>query len=71
MEANKSYREKFGLKNPPPGSNVCVKFMDGLKFYILWGDCPDLENVIQYNFTNKSKALDYINKNNWIEKIAG
>jgi hypothetical protein len=71
MAAIKSYREKFGLKNPPPGSSVCIKFMDGLKFYILWVDCLDLENVIQFNFSTKSKALEYINKNNWIEKNAG
>ena len=54
-----SYRQSFGLDNPPKNSLVKIKFLEGLKYFVVWLDCPDLENVVEMNFTTKNKALEY------------
>lgn len=44
--ARVSYRESFGLSLPVAGTDVDVKFMPSLEYYIIWVDCPDNENVL-------------------------
>lgn len=60
-----SYRQSFGLENPPVGTMVRISYMEGCKYYIVWVNCPDLENIIESNFTTKPKALQYATNFGW------
>ena len=45
---------------------VKIKYMEGLKYYILWDNCPHMDNIIKAYFTTKVKAEKYANENNFI-----
>jgi hypothetical protein len=66
-----SYRERFGLENPPAGSLVKITFMEGCRYSIVWVNCPDLENIVESNFTTKNKALEYANSFGWCVQAGG
>lgn len=38
---------------------VRIKYMEGLKYYILWVNCPHKDNVIKGHFLSKKKAEQY------------
>ena len=61
-----SYRQSFGLENPPPGTKVSINFLEGCNYSIIWDDCPDGENIIEGWFKKKQQAIDYVIKNGWI-----
>lgn len=58
-EPEKTYREEFGLQNPPPGTQLEISFMEGIQFYLIWNECPDDENIIQGWFPSRGKAESY------------
>lgn len=60
-----SYRQMFGLDNPPAGTRLKLKYMDGIDWYLLWEDCPDDENIVQGWFKSKGKAQLYAKENGW------
>lgn len=60
-----TYRECFGLENPPKGTVLKIKFAEGLKWYLLWEDCTDPENIIEGWFSTSNKARKYANEKNW------
>jgi len=61
----KTYRSKFGLPDPPEGTFLKLKFMEGIKYYLLWEDCPDNENIVAGWFTSKAKALEFSREKGW------
>ena len=66
MKTEKSYREYFGLLNPPEGTVLRLKYMKGVKWYLLWEDCPeDGEDIVEGWFGTADKAKSYAKKNNW------
>lgn len=60
-----SYRQSFGLENPPKGEKLKLKFADGVNYYLLWLNCPDGENIIEGWFPTKTSALKYANDKGW------
>lgn len=63
-----SYRQKMGLDNPSAGTDLNLRYMEGLKWYLHWGKCPDKENIVQGWFSTAEKARKYAKENNWIVK---
>lgn len=61
-----SYRQRFGLDNPPKGAVLKIKYMEGLNWYLHWAECPDAEDIVQGWFGTASKARNYANKNSWL-----
>lgn len=51
-----SYRCKFGLSLPPEGSIVEIKHSPGLKWYMVWLECKDLENIL-FGWEGKKQTL--------------
>lgn len=58
-----TYRNKLGFSNPPDNTIVEIKFMEGLKFYILIDNCIDNENILEAYFPTYKKALEYLVNN--------
>jgi hypothetical protein len=44
---------------------VKIKYMEGLKYYILWVNCPHKDNIIKAYFKSKKEALEYVTNNNY------
>jgi hypothetical protein len=63
-----SYRQRFGLDNPPKGTVLKLKYMQGLSWYLHWEECTDGEDIIQGWFGTASKARKYASENNWLVK---
>jgi len=63
--AEQSYRQSFGLDNPPSGTLVKIEYMSGAGYYILWVDCPDGENIVELDFASKGKATDWALSKNY------
>ncbi|MDX1902552.1 MAG: hypothetical protein SFU27_00215 [Thermonemataceae bacterium] len=63
---NVSYRQRFGLDNPPKGTLLKLKYMEGLKWYLHWESCQDGEDIVQGWFSTASKARKYANENGWL-----
>jgi len=61
-----SYRQRFGLDNPPKGTILRLKYMAGLKWYLHWEDCPDGEDIVQGWFGTAKKAKTYAQENGWL-----
>lgn len=61
-----SYRQSFGLDNPPKGELLKLKYAEGIRYYLLWIQCPDNENIIEGWFPTKSSALKYAKDNDWV-----
>lgn len=61
-----SYRQRFGLHNPPKGTGLKLKYMAGLKWYLYWEDCPDEEDIVQGWFGTAAKAKKYAQENGWL-----
>lgn len=61
-----TYRQSFDLDNPAPGTKVQIKYLEGLKWYILWVECPDGENIIQGWISTKAKAVALAKDYDWI-----
>ncbi len=61
-----SYRESFGLDNPPKGTALKLKYAEGVRYYLLWIGCPDNENIVQAWFPSKASALKYAKDNGWV-----
>ena len=61
-----SYRQSFGLNNPPKGTNLKLEFMEGLKWYLFWPNCTDEEDIIEGWFATAAKARQYAFKNGWL-----
>ena len=61
-----SYRQSFGLDNPPKGTALKLKYAEGVRYYLLWINCPDNENIIEGWFPTKSSALKYAKDNGWV-----
>lgn len=61
-----SYRESFGLKDPPPGTEVKIDYMAGSQFHVVWPDCPDGENVLAMWIMSRSLAEDYAKEKGWV-----
>ena len=61
-----SYRQRFGLDNPPKGTVLNLKYMEGLSWYLHWVKCPDGEDIVQGWFGTASKARKYANENGWL-----
>ena len=64
-EENRTYRECFGLKNPPKSEKLRLKYAEGVNYYLLWVGCPDGENIIEGWFPTKQSALKYAKHNGW------
>jgi len=60
-----SYRESFGLPDPPEGTMVTMKRL-GTTWDICWPDCPDKEDILAINIVRKQDAIDYINAKKWV-----
>lgn len=65
MNYNTSYRQKLGYQNPPKGTELQVKYMEGLKWYLHWNNCTDGEDIVQGWFSTAKKAIKYANENDW------
>ena len=63
-----SYREFFGYQNPPGGTEIVIKYAEGIKFSIGWPNCPDGEVIIEGWFINRKSTIDYAKKYEWIIK---
>lgn len=63
---NMTYRECFGVENPPKGTKLNIDHSEGINFHIVWKDCPDLNNIIEGWFTKRSEAVNYILDHGWI-----
>ena len=61
-----SYRQRFGKDNPPQGTVLKLKYLEGINWYLHWAECPDGEDIIQGWFGKASKARKYANKNGWL-----
>jgi hypothetical protein len=61
-----SYRQRFGLDNPPKDTVLNLKYMEGLKWYLCWAECPDCQNIVQGWFGTASEARKYANENGWL-----
>lgn len=61
-----SYRQRFGLDNPPKGTVLKLKYMEGINWYLNWVECPDGEDIIQGWFSTDSKARKYASENGWL-----
>ncbi len=61
-----SYRESFGLENPPAGTSVSIDYMAGCQFSIIWDDCPDPENVIEMHLHSRKAAEKYATDRGWL-----
>lgn len=61
-----SYRQRFGLDNPPKGTVLKLKYMEGINWYLHWAECPDGEDIVQGWFSTASEARKYANKNSWL-----
>lgn len=61
-----SYRQKKGFDNPPPGTILRVKYMEGVKWYLLWEECPDGESIVEGWINSAHKAFEYAKQNQWI-----
>ena len=59
----KTYRESFGFKLPPTGTELELKHMDGLGWYVFWFLCPDLENIV--HVSEKSKLIKLATNKGW------
>lgn len=60
-----SYRQSFGLPNPPKGTDLILKFSEGINWYLYWKDCPDDENIVAGWFKSASAARKYADENGW------
>ena len=63
-----SYREKFGYSLPKI-AKVAIKYMEGLKWYILWVDATDDESCLYVNLSTKAKALKIVKENDGWELV--
>ncbi len=61
-----SYRQRFGLDNPPKGTVLKLKYMEGINWYLHWVECPDGEDIVQGWFGTASEARKYANENGWL-----
>jgi len=61
-----SYRQRFGLDNPPKGTVLKLKYMEGISWYLHWVECSDGEDIVQGWFSTASKARKYANENGWL-----
>lgn len=61
-----SYRQRFGLDNPPEWTILKLKYLEGINWYLHWAECPDGEDIVQGWFGTASKARKYANKNSWL-----
>jgi hypothetical protein len=61
-----SYRQRLGLNNPPKGTVLKLKYMEGLRWYLHWEECTDGEDIVQGWFGTASKARKYANENSWL-----
>lgn len=61
-----SYRQRFGLNNPPEGTVLKLKYLEGVNWFLCWVECPDNEDIIQGWFSTASKAREYASKNGWL-----
>lgn len=60
-----SYRQSFGLENPPPGTEVKIEHMPGLNWYVLWPGCGEDGEDVLAAWMNKKEAIAFCEKNNY------
>jgi hypothetical protein len=61
-----SYRQRFGLDNPPKGTVLKLKYMEGINWYLHWVECLDGEDIVQGWFGTAYEARKYANENGWL-----
>jgi hypothetical protein len=62
-----TYRECFGFELPPKGTELELKYMDGLGWYLLWKLCPDIENMV--HTAKKQELIKLSTKKGWNIKL--
>lgn len=59
-----NYYAVLGLQLPH-SAKVKIEYMEGLKFHIVWIDCPHKENLLEAWFGTRKSAEDWARENGW------